>query len=56
MSWVDIAIFPFIRQFSIVDINAFEEFPLPSVRRWLSQHLQSELFHSVMQKHPVWRD
>lgn len=56
MSWVDIAIFPFIRQFSMVDLIRFEELPIPSVKRWLTQHLQSELFNSVMHKHPVWRD
>ena len=56
ISWVDIAIFPFIRQFSMVDAKRFKQLPLPSVQRWLAQHLESELFSSVMQKHPVWKD
>lgn len=56
ISWVDIAIFPFIRQFSMVDAKRFKQLPLPSVQRWLAQHLESELFSSVMQKYPVWKD
>lgn len=56
MTWVDVAIFPFIRQFSMVDSKQFEQFPLPRTKEWLDQHLQSELFNSVMQKHPVWID
>ena len=56
MTWVDIAIFPFVRQFSMVDVNRFEQLPIPSTKKWLAQHLESELFNSVMHKHPVWRD
>lgn len=56
MTWVDIAIFPFVRQFSMVDVNRFEQLAIPSTKRWLAQHLESELFNSVMHKHPVWRD
>ena len=56
MTWVDVAIFPFIRQFSMVDANKFEQLPIMATKKWLAQHLDSELFHSVMHKHPVWRD
>ena len=56
LTWVDIAIFPFIRQFSMVDPKRFEQLPLPAVKRWLTHHLESELFTSVMQKHPIWKD
>lgn len=56
MSWVDIAIFPFIRQFSMVDTKRFERLPIPATQRWLDKHLKSELFNEVMQKHPVWLD
>lgn len=56
MTWVDIAIFPFIRQFSMVDLKKFDDLPIPAVKKWLAQLLESELFHSVMHKHPVWRD
>lgn len=56
MTWVDVAIFPFIRQFSMVDANKFEQLPITATKKWLVQHLDSELFQSVMHKHPVWRD
>lgn len=56
MTWVDIAIFPFVRQFSMVDVNRFEQLPIPSTKKWLAQHLESELFNSIMHKHPVWQD
>ena len=56
MTWVDIAIFPFIRQFSMVDAQKFEQLPYPSVKQWLNRHLESKLFSKVMQKYPVWRD
>ena len=56
MTWVDVAIFPFIRQFSMVDLKRFDDLPIPAVKKWLAQHLESELFHSVMHKYPVWRD
>ena len=54
LTWVDIAIFPFIRQFSMVGPEKFEKLPMPFMRRWLEKHLASELFHSVMLKHPTW--
>ena len=56
MTWVDIAIFPFIRQFSMVDIERFSQLPIPATKEWLAKHLESELFNSVMYKHPVWLD
>lgn len=56
LTWVDVAIFPFIRQFSMVDSKRFEQLPIPAVKKWLNQQLESELFDSVMQKHPTWKD
>ena len=56
LSWVDVAIFPFIRQFSMVDLKKFEQLPIPAVKKWLNQQLESELFDSVMQKHHTWKD
>ncbi|QWE01982.1 glutathione S-transferase [Polynucleobacter sp. JS-JIR-II-b4] len=56
LTWVDVAIFPFIRQFSMVDPKRFEQLPIPAVKKWLNQQLESELFDSVMQKHPTWKD
>ncbi len=56
LSWVDVAIFPFIRQFSMVDLQMFTQLPFPKTRQWLNQLLESELFKSVMEKYPVWVD
>ena len=56
MTWVDVAIFPFIRQFAMVNPEQFDELPLPSIKKWLDQQIQSDLFNSVMYKHPAWID
>ncbi len=56
MTYIDIAIFPFIRQFAVVDPQRFASLPLNSVQQWLDGHLHSELFLSVMQKYPSWHD
>ena len=56
LSWVDVAIFPFIRQFSMSDQKSFEALPFTHLQSWLDQLIESELFHSVMQKHPAWID
>lgn len=56
LSWVDIAIFPFIRQFSMVDLQKFNALPYPQTQQWLNQLLESELFNAVMGKYPSWVD
>jgi glutathione S-transferase len=56
MTWVDVAIFPFIRQFSMVDQKKFEELPFPHIQKWLRLHTASKLFVSIMNKHPPWKD
>jgi glutathione S-transferase len=56
ISLVDTAIFPFIRQFAAVNPQQFEGLPFALVQTWLNHHLESELFDSVMDKHPTWVD
>jgi glutathione S-transferase len=56
ITWIDVAIFPFIRQFLMVDQKKFETLPFPQIKRWLNEQINSQLFISVMDKHPVWRD
>jgi glutathione S-transferase len=56
MTLVDVAIFPFIRQFSMVDQQKFEELPFPHIQKWLWRHIESKLFLAVMDKYPTWRD
>jgi len=50
LSVADIAIFPFVRQFSGVDSHWFEHAAYPKVRAWLNTLIASALFVSVMQK------
>ena len=56
ITWVDVVIFPFIRQFSMVNPQQFEQLPFPSLKKWLNQQIQSELFKLVMQPYPSWVD
>ena len=52
---VDVAIFPFIRQFAGVDAPWFERCQYAAVRGWLNVMLGSDLFRRVMSKHPFWQ-
>jgi glutathione S-transferase len=53
---VDIAIFPFIRQFSMVDEHWFDATQYSKLKVWLSNLKDSQIFNDIMQKHPVWQD
>jgi len=46
----DIAIFPFIRQFSMVDKAWFDDSKYTRVKEWLAEIISSELFVDVMKK------
>jgi glutathione S-transferase len=46
----DIAVAPFIRQFSAVDPEWFATCPYPELRGWLERIIQSALFKAVMVK------
>ena len=50
----DIAVFPFVRQFSFVDKTWFNQTPYSLLKSWLKQHLESELFLSIMHKERLW--
>ena len=54
ISLADIAIFPFIRQFSGVDTMWFEAAPYPKLKIWLKTLIESELFTNIMQKQPAY--
>lgn len=56
ISLADIAIFPFIRQFSMVDQVWFANSGFHELNKWLWHHLESPLFNGVMQKYPTWND
>lgn len=50
----DIAIFPFVRQFSRVDWGWFADAPYERLRAWLLGHEASDLYQSVMKKYAIW--
>ncbi|MBL4671739.1 MAG: glutathione S-transferase [Arenicella sp.] len=52
---LDVAIFPFIRQFAMVDKSKFDAQDLPKLQEWLEFLLTSTLFLNVMQKYPAWQ-
>ena len=52
---VDMAIFPFIRQFAHVDKNWFDQSQYTRLQAWLTQLLEGSLFASVMVKYEQWQ-
>ena len=55
LSLADIAILPFIRQFSMVDIEWFNHSPYPHLQRWRQQCLEATWFKACMIKLPLWQ-
>lgn len=53
-SVADLAIFPFVRQFAHVDQTWFYQTNLTHLQNWLQNHLEGELFLSVMGKYVPW--
>ena len=53
ISLADIAIFPFVRQFAMVDKGWFDHCHYPGVRNWLASLLILPLFTRVMAKTPT---
>ena len=54
-SLADMAILPFVRQFSHTDASWFAAQPWPRLRGWLARFEASALYQGVMDKHPSWR-
>ncbi|WP_375195480.1 glutathione S-transferase [Sphingobium sp.] len=52
----DIAIFPFVRQFAATEPDWFAGQPLPQVRRWLGEHLASDVFARAMLRVKPWAE
>ena len=55
-SLADIAIFPFIRQFSMVDAEWFAQALYPALQAWLQGLIGSGLFTAIMQKVEPWQE
>lgn len=56
ITWVDNAIFPFIRQFAHVDKEWFYSSDYKALQNWLDHFLHSELFLSIMKKYKPWEE
>jgi len=54
MGSVDVALFPFVRQFAMVDRGWFAQSPYAATRRWLDTLLEHPLFLRVMVKYLPW--
>lgn len=54
-SMADVAIFPFVRQFCMVDKDWFMQSSLDKLIAWLTFFLDSPLFMRVMKKYPPWK-
>ncbi len=52
----DIAVFPFVRQFSLVDKSWFDQSPYTNVQQWLENLINTKLFQNIFQKHNNWQD
>ncbi|MBL1140822.1 MAG: glutathione S-transferase [Proteobacteria bacterium] len=55
ITFADIAIFPFIRQFSKVDIDWFQASPYELLKKWIANLEKSELFQNCMKKYAQWQ-
>lgn len=50
ITYADVALFPFIRQFCMVDTQWFEQSEYKQLQTWLNTFLNSDLFLAVMKK------
>ncbi len=55
--WADVALFPFVRQFAMVEPAWFDQVAtLAALRRWLNVWRDSAWFAAVMARQPVWAE
>jgi UPF0176 protein len=54
-SLADRAIVPFVRQFSIADIDWFKAQTWPHLQAWLTTWIESQLYADIMQKYELWK-
>ena len=56
ISYADIVLLPFIRQFRIADIEWFDSLPYDNLKKWLSSFLDSSLLNSIMKMYDLWKE
>ncbi len=55
LTLADIGVFPYVRQFSLVDKDWFDQSPYSKVKKWLNSLIDCELFQDAFQKHDLWQ-
>ncbi len=55
LSFADLAILPFVRQFAFADRKWFDAQPWPHLIAWLDDFHHGELFQSIMDKYQPWQ-
>lgn len=55
ISFADVAIMPFVRQFAHVDQEVFYRLPYPNLQRWLRDWLAHPVFQQVMTRLKPWQ-
>jgi glutathione S-transferase len=55
ITMADIALFPFVRQFALVDKNWFDQSPYPALQRWLNTMLATPWFREAFKKRVTWK-
>lgn len=53
-NFTDISVFPFIRQFAAVEPKWWNSADFTALRDWLTRHVESGVFKTIMTKHPRW--
>lgn len=56
ISMLDVAVFPFIRQFAFTDKPWFDQAPYPALQAWLQHFLAAGLFRNIMGKYSAWHE
>ena len=56
ISYADIVLLPFVRQFRIADMEWFDSLPYDNLKDWLSRFLNSPLLNSIMKKYDLWKE
>lgn len=56
LSMVDIALFPFVRQFMRTNEDEFMKLNLQSMNRWINIFQNSKIYNLSMVKYPIWQE
>ena len=55
ISIADIAVFPLVREFVMVDRDWFDDAPYPKLQTWLESIQNTDCFKQVMKEHKIWQ-